>query len=165
MRTSLKKWIRATSTFSALISSRLIRTNVGNFLELNSTGQYQSSGKQKESCCVVFPSSTKREIRHFHVAPATTAKKCIQKSVMHVQSCCFANINLLLFFLFSLPSPSSLLKLPNEHDHGLDTMRKPCFAHEKQKGWQQNLVISIQSFSKVPGHSWQTSSRYLISNW
>ena len=97
MRTSLKKWIRATSNFSALIPSRLIRTNVGNFLELNSTGQYQSSGKQKESCCLLFPSSTKREIRHFHVAPATTAKKCIQKSVMHVQSCCFASINLLLF--------------------------------------------------------------------
>ena len=37
------------------------------FLELNSKGLYQSSGKEKESCCLVFPSSTKREIRHFHV--------------------------------------------------------------------------------------------------
>ena len=32
---------------------------------------------------------------------------------MHEQSCCFANINLLLFLPFSLTSPSSLLKLPN----------------------------------------------------
>ena len=65
--------------------------------ELNSTGLYQSSGEEKASCCHVFPSSTKREIRHFHVAPATTAKKCIQKSVMNMQSYCFANLNLLLF--------------------------------------------------------------------
>ena len=32
---------------------------------------------------------------------------------MDVQSCCFANLNLLLFFPFSLPSPSALLKHPN----------------------------------------------------
>ena len=36
-------------------------------LELNSKGLYQSSGKEKDSCCLVFPSSTKREIRHFHL--------------------------------------------------------------------------------------------------
>ena len=35
--------------------------------EFNSKGLHQSSGKEKESCCLVFPSSTKREIRHFHV--------------------------------------------------------------------------------------------------
>ena len=34
----------------------------------------------------------------------------VQKSVLHVQSCCFANVNLLRFS-FALPSPSSLLKL------------------------------------------------------
>ena len=28
---------------------------------------YQSSGKEKEKCCLVFLSSTNREIRHFHV--------------------------------------------------------------------------------------------------
>ena len=48
-------------------------------LELNSEGLYQSSGKEKESC-LAFPSSTKREIRHFHVVGrATTAKKCTKK--------------------------------------------------------------------------------------
>ena len=35
-----------------------------------------------------------------------------KKSVMHVQSCCFACLNLLLFLPFSLPSSSSLRKLP-----------------------------------------------------
>ena len=37
------------------------------FLEYNSRGLHQSSGKEKESCCLVFPTSTKREIKHFHV--------------------------------------------------------------------------------------------------
>ena len=34
-----------------------------------------------------------------------------QKNVMHVQSCYFTNINLLLFLPFSLPSSSLLPKL------------------------------------------------------
>ena len=60
-------------------------TLIRQILELNSEGLYQSSGKEKESCCLVFPSSTKREIRHFHVV------------VVHVQSCCFANLTYCLF--------------------------------------------------------------------
>ena len=37
------------------------------FLELNSKRLYQSLGKEKESRRLAFMSSTKREIRHFHV--------------------------------------------------------------------------------------------------
>ena len=75
-----------------------ISSNAGNFfLELSSRGLYQSSGKEKESCCLVFPSSTKREIRHFHVVVVQRRQRNVQKSVMHVQSCYFANLNLLLF--------------------------------------------------------------------
>ena len=37
----------------------------------------------------------------------------VQKNVMHVQSCCFACLNPLLFLLFSLLSPSWLRKLAN----------------------------------------------------
>ena len=66
-------------------------------LELNSKALYQSSGKQKESCCLVFPSSTKREFRYFHAVLVQRRQRNVQKSVMHVQSCCFANLNLLLF--------------------------------------------------------------------
>ena len=54
----------------------------------------------------MFPSSTKREFRHFHVVVGQRRQRNVQKSVMHVQSCCFA------FLPFSLPSPSSLHKLP-----------------------------------------------------
>ena len=69
------------------------------FLELNSKGRYQSSEKENERHCLVFASSTKREIRHFHVVVKVVQQRQrkVPKSVMHVQSCCFANLNLLLF--------------------------------------------------------------------
>ena len=64
------------------------------------------------SCVHVL--NTKREIRHLHVVVVQRRQRNVQKSVMHVQSCsCFASLNLLLFLPFSLPSPSSFLKLPN----------------------------------------------------
>ena len=85
----------AALNFMTLSLSRLIRQMSE---KLNSKGLYQSSGKEKESCCLVFPSSTKREIRHFHVVVVQRRLRNVQKSVMHVQSCCFANLNLLLFF-------------------------------------------------------------------
>ena len=53
--------------------------------------------QEKESCCLVFPSSTKREFRHFHVVVVQRRQRNVRQSVIHVQSCCFANLNLLLF--------------------------------------------------------------------
>ena len=51
------------------------------FLELNSKGLYHSSRKEKESYCLVIPSSTKREIRHFHVVVVhrRLRSKCTKK--------------------------------------------------------------------------------------
>ena len=49
--------------------------------------------------CVGFTYSIKQasEIRKFHVAVVQRRLGNVQKGVMHVQSCCFTNINLLLF--------------------------------------------------------------------
>ena len=44
----------------------------------------------------MFPSSTKREIWKFHAVVVQPRLRNVPKSVMHVQSCCFANLNLLL---------------------------------------------------------------------
>ena len=72
----------------------------------------------------MFTSSTKREIRHFHVVVVQWRLGNVQKSVMHVQTCCFANLNQLFLFLFffflpfSLPS-SSLLPMSS-------LLLKPC---------------------------------------
>ena len=46
-------------------------------------GPYPSTEREIKFCRCLFTSSIKREIMHFHVV-------VVQKSVMHVQSCCFA---------------------------------------------------------------------------
>ena len=38
----------------------------------------------------MFTFCIKRKIRHFHVVVAQKQERNVQKSVMHVQSCCFA---------------------------------------------------------------------------
>ena len=48
-------------------------------LELNSKGLHQSSGKQKESCCLLFPSSIKREIKQFYVVVEQRRQRNVQK--------------------------------------------------------------------------------------
>ena len=50
------------------------------FLALNSKRLYQSSGKEKESHCLVFTSSTKREIRYFYVAVVRWRQRNVQKA-------------------------------------------------------------------------------------
>ena len=90
-------------------------------LELNSKRLYQSSGKEKGNYCFVFLSSTKREIRHFHVAVGQWHLRKVHKSVMQVQSCYFANLNLLGF----LPFSSSLLLLKLHIDCNTATATYP----------------------------------------
>ena len=65
-----------------------------NFSGVEFLKDYQSLGKEKESRCIVFTSWTKCEIRQFHVAVVQRRQRNVQKSVMQVQSCCFANLNL-----------------------------------------------------------------------
>ena len=66
------------------------------FLELNSKRLYPSSGKDEESRCLLFTASKKGEITHFHVVVVRWRQRNIQKSLMHVKCCCFANLDLLL---------------------------------------------------------------------
>ena len=77
------------------ISSRLIRQIMAYFS--GSKGLYQSSGKENENFCPVFTSCTKRENMKFHVVGVQRRQRNVQKNVMHVQSCCFVNLNQLLF--------------------------------------------------------------------
>ena len=65
------------------------------FSGFNPKGPHLSLEKEKVTFCVVFTYFAKRarEIRKFLVD-----KKCKKKSVMHVQSCGFANLNLSVYF-------------------------------------------------------------------
>ena len=61
------------------------------FLELNSKGLYQSSGKEKK--VVVLCSRPRQNVNSgtFTLQSGNDGKEMYKKSVMHVQSCCFAN--------------------------------------------------------------------------
>ena len=69
------------------------------FLVVNAKGPYISLEKEKGLFCVLFSYFIKRahEIRKFHVAVVQPRLRNVQKSVMHVQSCCFANKHIALF--------------------------------------------------------------------
>ena len=79
--------------------------------------------KEKENFCVVFTYSIKRarKIKKFHEAVVQRRLRNVQKSVMHVQSCCFAKINLLLFSLLSLSIVVTL------HDKTIGTFFVPFY--------------------------------------
>ena len=80
------------------------------FSGLNPKGPYVSLEKEKENFCVVLTYSIKRarETSMFHVAVVQQRLRNVQKSVMHVQSCFFASLNLLLFLL----SAVAVAKIP-----------------------------------------------------
>ena len=61
------------------------------FLELNSKGVYQSSGKEKK--VVVLGSRPRPNVNSgiFTLQSGNDGKEMYKKSVMQVQSCCFAN--------------------------------------------------------------------------
>ena len=113
-KTSLEKWSRAPSNFIVPVLSHLIHQIWQFFLELNSKRLYQSSENEEESRYLVFTSSRKRKIRHFHVVVVQWRQRNVQKSAMHVPSYFFLiDLNLYIVFMpFSLTSPSSLLMVP-----------------------------------------------------
>ena len=59
-------------------------------LKLNFKGPYLILEREMKFCRCLFTFFIKREIRRFHVVVVQKRERNIQKSVMHVQSCCFA---------------------------------------------------------------------------
>ena len=67
MKTSLKNLIPAASKVIMLFQLVQFAKCWQFFLELNSKRLYRSSGKEKESCCLVLMSSAKHEIKYYHI--------------------------------------------------------------------------------------------------
>ena len=65
-----------------------------NFLGLNLKGPYQSLEKGRGSFVSCSPAPWSRRVK---LGIVLLRLRNVQKSVIHMQSCCFANINLLLF--------------------------------------------------------------------
>ena len=83
------------------------------FLELNSKGLYQSSGKEKK--VVVLCSRPGQNVNSgtFTLQSGIDGKEMYRKSVVHVQSCCVANLILLLFCRSGCRPPRRCVKLPS----------------------------------------------------
>ena len=83
-------------------------SNVGKFfVKLNFKELHQSSGNEKESCCLFFPSSTKREIWQFHVVVGAMTVEKRAKKRDALAKLLFCQSKPLAFLPFLLPSPSS----------------------------------------------------------
>ena len=78
---------------------------------LNPKGPYVSLEKEKQNFCAVLTYSIKRprEIRKFHVAVVQQRLRNVQKNVIHVEICFFANLNLLFFAVCRRRCINSLL--------------------------------------------------------
>ena len=59
-------------------------------LELKRGGHSRVQIEMVELIALPFPSSKKLKIWSFHVVVVQGRQRNVQKSVMHVQSCCFA---------------------------------------------------------------------------
>ena len=107
----LKSEVALPQTFSRLFHQVSFVKCWQMFLDLNSERLYQSSGKEKESR-LVFTSSTKREIRHFHVVVVQRrAKKCTKRRDARAKFGLLCQSKPIAFLPFSFTSASSLLKL------------------------------------------------------
>ena len=100
------------ANFIVLVPSRSIRQMLVNFsgVQFLRTVSKFRKRKRKSLSCVHF--TIKSEIRQFHVVVVQQRQRNVQKRVMRVQSCCFANLSLLFFCPLLLPLSLSLLKLP-----------------------------------------------------
>ena len=69
-------------------------------LELISWGPHSSLERERKIRRRLFTSSIKHKIKHFHVLISRAEREWkYTKSVMHVQSCCFAEKPICLCFL------------------------------------------------------------------
>ena len=83
---------------TSLILFHLICQMLATFSGLNPKGPYLSLEKERETFCVVFTYSVKQvhEIGKFHLPVVQRWLKNVQKSMMNLQSSCFADIKVLL---------------------------------------------------------------------
>ena len=115
-KTSLKKWICTASNFIALIPSRVTSSNVGKCFWswiLKDCINVQEKKRKLLSCVPVLDKTWIQALSR--CSRATTAQKCTKKAW-----CTCIVVVLLIkpiaFWPFSLPSASSLLKLPSYNE-------------------------------------------------
>ena len=111
-KTSLKKWIRAASNRYRAYSISFTSSNVGKcFRSWILKDCIKIREKKKKVVLLYFRPRQNANLGTFTLQSRDGGKEMCKKSVMQVQSCCFANLNLLLFCL-SLCLRCRCLRLP-----------------------------------------------------
>ena len=91
MRTSLKKYKFGFLVFIAIIPSYTSYVKcTQTLLNLHSKGPYSSSEREIKFRCCLITFSIKHDISHLLVIVVQKRQNKVQKSVMPMQSCCFA---------------------------------------------------------------------------
>ena len=90
--------------------------------------KFRKRKKTSSSCVYVLHKTSYQEISR--PSRAVTANKCTKKCNARAELL-FWLLSLLLFLTFSLPSPSSLLKLPNGGPRGLPRRRGISFSRRE----------------------------------
>ena len=92
MKTSLKDRLRASfQTFSRLSQFALLLKRREFWLELKRGGRARVQTEMVEFIALSFPYSSKLKVWSFHIVVVQGQQRNVQKSVMHVQSCCFTH--------------------------------------------------------------------------
>ena len=97
---ALRKRVSAVSNFITLVPFHTSFVMLGNSSGVDSKELYLSSEKERENRCLALTSSIVK-LETVEVSRGSRAtidgKKKVLKSVIHMQACCFAYLNLLLF--------------------------------------------------------------------
>ena len=146
--------VKATKTsLTKFIPSRSIRSMLAIFSGFEFHNTIKVQGKKKEIVFLCSRPPQNVALGIFKSQSCSDDKEMQKKSVMHVQSCCFANRSLLLFLTLSLTSLSSLLNklpfsktttwhvlhdfvyisLPSLHDHDVELPNFKFSAGSEQK--------------------------------
>ena len=98
MKKSLKNRLGILSNNFAIIQSRPDTSKKGIYVGIQERGPLPSSDKDGRIYRLAVP-VIKKIVKNwsFHVVVVQRRQRNVQKSVMHVQSCCFVSLNLLLF--------------------------------------------------------------------
>ena len=108
-KTSLHKWICVLSVFFAITPTHVLCQRLANPPGVEFLRTIFKFRKRIKVCRRLFTSSLKSKIRQFHFVVLQKRPRNLQKSEMHVQSCCFAYWTCCCL-TFSLQSRSGIVK-------------------------------------------------------
>ena len=99
--------------------------------------------KKKESRCLVFTFSTKREIRHFHVVVVKGRQRNVPRKRDALAKLLFGQFKPIAFLPFALTSPSSLLPIHLSLLFAADSKKKQIIVFSEEMRFTCNFGTNL----------------------